>query len=83
MTSFPLGAATGRGTHPFRQPAAQHTFLHRAVSTPHRVFGVLREWRQRARDRAELASLDDRTLRDIGISRVEVWREINKPFWRN
>ena len=82
MTSFPLGAATGRGTHTFRKPAAHHTFLHHAVSAPHRLFGVLREWRRRARDRAELAALDDRTLRDIGVARVDVWREIYKPFWR-
>ena len=43
---------------------------------------VLREWRRRSRDRAQLASLDDRMLRDIGVSRGDVLQEINKPFWR-
>lgn len=28
-------------------------------------------WRQRARQRAEFASLDDRTLRDLGLDRSE------------
>ena len=42
----------------------------------------LHEWRCRRRGRAELAQLDDRMLRDIGVSRVDVWREVNKPFWR-
>ena len=39
-------------------------------------------WQDRARQRAHLASLDDRILRDIGIGRVEVAREASKPFWR-
>jgi uncharacterized protein YjiS (DUF1127 family) len=43
---------------------------------------VLREWRRRSRDRAALAMLDDRMLRDIGISRVDVWQEVDKPFWK-
>jgi uncharacterized protein YjiS (DUF1127 family) len=53
---------------------------------PHHRFGWLRmrlrEWRRRARDRAELAALDDRTLADIGISRAEAEFLANKPFWR-
>jgi uncharacterized protein YjiS (DUF1127 family) len=47
-----------------------------------RVLATLREWRRRSRSRAELATLDDRMLRDIGVTRVEIWREIDKPFWR-
>ena len=34
-----------------------------------RTFG---EWRRRARQRAELTSLDDRTLRDLGLDRSEL-----------
>jgi uncharacterized protein YjiS (DUF1127 family) len=44
--------------------------------------GVVREWHRRSRDRAKLAMLDDRMLRDIGVTRADVWRECNKPFWR-
>ena len=42
---------------------------------------MLQQWRRRRRERAELARLDDRMLRDIGITRGDVWQEINKPFW--
>jgi len=47
-----------------------------------RTLATLREWRRRSRDRAELARFDERMLRDIGVARADVWREINKPFWR-
>jgi uncharacterized protein YjiS (DUF1127 family) len=47
-----------------------------------RIFATLREWRRRRRERAELARLDERMLRDIGVTRGDVWNEINKPFWR-
>jgi uncharacterized protein YjiS (DUF1127 family) len=44
--------------------------------------GVLREWWRRKNDRRELARLDERMLRDIGLTRFDVDYEINKPFWR-
>jgi uncharacterized protein YjiS (DUF1127 family) len=47
-----------------------------------RLLAMLREWRRRARDRAELASLDDRMLADIGVTRTEAEFLGNKPFWR-
>ena len=43
---------------------------------------ILKQWGRRRRERAELARLDDRMLRDIGITRGDVWQEISKPFWR-
>ena len=45
-------------------------------------FTILRQWRRRARDRAELGSLDDRMLRDIGLTRADAEFLSNKPFWR-
>jgi uncharacterized protein YjiS (DUF1127 family) len=42
----------------------------------------LRQWRRRAKERAELAALDDRMLADLGISRAEAQFLSNKPFWR-
>ena len=47
-----------------------------------RFFATLRQWRRRAHDRAELARLDDRMLRDIGINRADAEFLSNKPFWR-
>ena len=46
------------------------------------VRAVLREWRRRKNGRLELARLNERMLRDIGLTRVDADREINKPFWR-
>ena len=39
------------------------------------------EWQRRARSRRELEVLSDATLRDIGITRCDAHREMNKPFW--
>jgi uncharacterized protein YjiS (DUF1127 family) len=47
-----------------------------------RAVATLREWRRRARERAQLAQLDERMLRDIGLSRAAAEYIINKPFWR-
>ena len=52
----------------------------------HWVFAGLRgtfgEWRRRSRARAELAALDERALRDIGLTRGDAQFLISKPFWR-
>ncbi|MBX6321735.1 MAG: DUF1127 domain-containing protein [Rhodospirillaceae bacterium] len=37
---------------------------------------------ERARQRHALQSLDDRMLKDIGLTRADVEREVRKPFWR-
>ena len=45
--------------------------------------GLLATWRRRTRERTELAQLDHRVLRDLGISASEIAYEANKPFWRD
>jgi uncharacterized protein YjiS (DUF1127 family) len=44
---------------------------------------ILAGWRRRARERRELATLDSRTIRDLGLSQSDVQFEVNKPFWRS
>lgn len=39
-------------------------------------------WRERARQRRELAKWTDRDLHDVGLSWSDVVREVEKPFWR-
>ena len=51
-------------------------------SVVRRVLLFLREWQRRARDRSQLAQLDDRMLRDIGLTRADAEFLSNKPFWR-
>ena len=69
----------GRDAPPRLRRRAVRRPLRKALD---RIGATLRAWRQRGRERAELARLDDRMLRDIGVPRCDVWREINKPFWR-
>ena len=57
--------------------------LHRAGSLE--IFPwieLLVSWWDLTRQRRDLASLDDRALHDIGLSRADVEGEISKPFWR-
>ena len=44
---------------------------------------VLQLWRQRNHDRQELAKLDNRSLRELGLTESAARFEINKPFWRD
>ncbi|MCW5729577.1 MAG: DUF1127 domain-containing protein [Alphaproteobacteria bacterium] len=47
-----------------------------------RFFDRLLAWQDRARERAALASLDERMLKDIGLSRSEAEREAARTGWR-
>jgi uncharacterized protein YjiS (DUF1127 family) len=40
-------------------------------------------WITLARSRRDLAALDDRALRDIGLDRATAAEEASKPFWRS
>jgi uncharacterized protein YjiS (DUF1127 family) len=39
-------------------------------------------WCTNARSRHALRQLSDHTLKDIGLTRCDVYRECGKPFWR-
>jgi uncharacterized protein YjiS (DUF1127 family) len=64
------------------------TFTHESMINHHergilsRVAETLHVWRQRYRDRRELAKWSNRELQDIGISWSDVAYEADKPFWR-
>jgi uncharacterized protein YjiS (DUF1127 family) len=42
----------------------------------------LMTWYDRARQRRALLGLDERMLKDIGLTRVDIDIECRKPFWR-
>ena len=46
------------------------------------VLGTLRQWRRRSREREQISRMDERMLKDIGITRAEALRLGSKPFWR-
>ena len=52
------------------------------VATVSAVRELLAIWRRRARERRELANLDARAIRDLGLSPGDIRFEANKPFWR-
>jgi uncharacterized protein YjiS (DUF1127 family) len=45
------------------------------------LWRMLRRWHQLARERQQLARLDDMALKDLGLSRADVLQEAERPFW--
>jgi uncharacterized protein YjiS (DUF1127 family) len=45
-------------------------------------FGSLVEWNRRWRERAQLRALDDHALADLGLTRGDILREVDKHFWQ-
>jgi uncharacterized protein YjiS (DUF1127 family) len=48
-----------------------------------RAVDALLTWQQRSHERANLQSLSDHLLKDVGLNRSDVAREARKPFWRD
>jgi uncharacterized protein YjiS (DUF1127 family) len=68
-----ITVATGESIHPLQACGNGLASLLATVAT----------WRDRAVQRRLLLAMDERMLRDIGISRVDAHREGRKPFWRD
>jgi uncharacterized protein YjiS (DUF1127 family) len=47
-----------------------------------RAVQLLLIWRERAQQRRQLECLNDHMLRDIGLTRADVFAEASKPFWQ-
>ena len=54
---------------------------HDTAARVHRLAGLLHEAWRRHRSRECLARMDDKLLKDIGLSYAEAEAEMNKPFW--
>lgn len=48
-----------------------------------KVIKALIMWRMRSLVRVELMSLSDHQLKDIGLTRADVWSENGPLFWRD
>ena len=43
----------------------------------------LRRWAELARERRQLAMLSDGALKDLGLSRADIYQETERPFWHD
>ena len=69
--------------HSFAPAAGRPDRTHRSATGAFaRAFATLMRWQARHRERAHLAQLDDHLLRDMGLTRAEVARQVAKPFWQ-
>lgn len=48
-----------------------------------KMVATINLWLVRSHERHILMNLDDRMLEDIGITRDNVMKEYDKPFWKN
>jgi uncharacterized protein YjiS (DUF1127 family) len=46
------------------------------------LVAIIALWHKRHHQRRSLRFLDDRTLRDIGLTREQIDEQIRTPFWR-
>ena len=65
-----------------RPPEGWEGFAGRRSAVFDWLLETLLIWQERASQRSDLGQLDDRMLKDIGLSRADTLREVDKPFWR-
>jgi uncharacterized protein YjiS (DUF1127 family) len=61
----------------------QPSLTARGVAAVQAIVHAWRRSRARRRERQVFAQLDERGLRDLGLSRWDVDRELKKPFWHD
>lgn len=53
----------------------------RRNSLARRLIAYVTHLRAVSKERTALAQLSEQKLKDIGITKTEMWRETRKPFW--
>lgn len=77
------GTALAPVTAPVAATAAAGTPVIRGVKALVVVIAdLVMTWHERHCQRRHLSGLDDRLLKDIGLSRADIESEVRKPFWR-
>lgn len=82
MTHNPTNTGCCAETRPAGAADVLSGLAHDAAGGLGKLFSILYAWQQRAATRYRLMELDDRMLKDIGLSRSDAYREGEKPFWR-
>ena len=71
-----------RRREPYAHPGRHRSPAASLAAAALAVFERVCAWQERLGQRRHLDGLDDRLLKDIGLSRADVAREVDKPFWR-
>jgi uncharacterized protein YjiS (DUF1127 family) len=79
MLSRSLGAVRRA---PLAQPRAESQHAAVLLRALRRLPHIIWQWFMRKESRRELEMLSDHQLRDIGLTRNDVDRELTKSFWR-
>ncbi len=82
MTQCISNAYPADGLEAPRPEVAAKALLETVAGHAASALATLRTWNERAAQRRQLREMDDRILKDIGLSRLDVYRETIKPFWR-
>lgn len=77
-----IDTATFTGESPMADISLHYSSKAPLAGTYTAFANVLQLWRQRNHERHELANLDTRSLRDLGLTESAARFEANKPFWR-
>ena len=77
-----LAIMHGSGTTGSLLSAVRSTVGSRACAALSSMVGAVLEWQERGHQRQMLGRLDDRLLRDVGLSRSDVEQERAKFSWQ-
>lgn len=75
--------STNENCHYFLLPTISIRFRRVRFPAIWRIASVFQHWCERAAQRHRLAQLEDRMLKDIGVSRADAYRESSKKFWQD
>lgn len=56
--------------------------VRRVEEATNSLVNTLKAWSTRIEERRQLAQMSDRLLADIGLSRSDIYVEVNKYFWQ-
>jgi uncharacterized protein YjiS (DUF1127 family) len=76
-----MTAMTFDSTAPFDWSAYRTAIASGSRGRAREAMRLLRRWYEVNRERQALAGLDERALKDIGLSRTDALEESARPFW--
>ena len=78
---LPVNLDVGHGA-PLATPRVASTGVATLLSAIRRMPQMVWVWIMRVESRRAMSMLSDHILRDIGLTRADIERELLKPFWR-